>query len=130
MIIHIDISGQVQQKNLDSSLGFKRSDGLQGAVYLPSKTKKEIIRKYKGQVVRLIEKLHCILIYYAIKDHLNGVTEIIICKDVNYRRLKDMIPLLFKENNYLENIRVRARVEKKKSNGHGPAIRAFRKRLC
>lgn len=129
MIIHIDISGQIQQPNYNSALGFRRSDGLQGAVFLPSKTKKEILKKYKGQVVRLIEKLHCILVYYCIKDHLDGVKEIRICKDVNYRRLRDLIPLLFKEHNYLKGIDIKPRVEKKKSNGHRPAIRAFRKRL-
>lgn len=129
MIIQIDISGQIQQLNYDSALGFKRSDGAEGAVFLPSKTKKEIIKKYKGQVVRLIEKLHCILIYYCIKDNLKGVTEIIICKDVNFRRLKDLVPLLFKDYNYLEGIGIKPRIEKKKSNGHRPAIRAFRKRL-
>jgi hypothetical protein len=127
MIIQIDISGQIQQKNFDSALGFKRSDGLQGAVYLPSKTKKEILKKYKGQVVRLIEKVHCILIYYSIKNHLDGVKEIIICKDVNYRRLKDLVPLIFKDK--LQGIKIKPRVEKKKSNGHRPAIRAFRKRM-
>lgn len=129
MIIHIDISGQIQQKNFDSVLGFKRSDGLQGAVYLPSKTKKEILKKYKGQVVRLVEKLHCIMIYYCIKDRLDGVKEIRICKDVNYRRLRDLVPLLFKDCNYLNEVNIKPRREKKKSNGHRPAIRAFRKRL-
>ena len=128
MIIHIDISGQIQQLNYNSALGFKRSDGLTKSVFLPSKTKKEIIKKYKGQVVRLIEKLHCILIYYCIKDHLEGVKEIRICKDVNYRRLRDLIPLLFKDHNYLRGVIIKPRVEKRKSNGHLPAIRAFRKR--
>lgn len=108
-------------------MGFKRSDDLVGAVYFPSKTKKEVLKKYKGQVVRLIEKMHCILIYYAIKDHLDGVKEIIICQDVNYRRLKSLIPLLFKDS--ILGIDVRAKSESKKSNGHGPAIRAFRKRM-
>ncbi len=27
MIIQVDISGQIQQKNFDSALGFKRNDG-------------------------------------------------------------------------------------------------------
>lgn len=129
MIIQIDISGQIQQLNYNSALGFKRSDGLERAAYLPWKTKKDIIRKYKGQVVRLIEKLHCILIYYCIKDYLDGVKEIRICKDVNYRRLRDLVPLLFKDYNYLEGISIKPRVEKKKSNGHRTAIRAFRKRI-
>jgi|SRR3989338_577210 len=128
MIIQIDISGQIQQRNYNSALGCKRSDGLERAAYLRSSTKKEVVRKYKGQVVRLIEKLHCIMIYYCIKDHLDGVKEIKICKDVNYRRLRDLIPLLFKDHNYLENINISPRVEKEKSNGHKPAIRAFRKR--
>jgi len=38
------------------------------------------------------------------------------------------VPLLFKDKNYLKGINVKPRAGKKKSNGHGPAIRAFRKR--
>lgn len=63
MRLEIDISGQIQQHNLDSALGFWREDGVEKAVYLKSEIKKEIVRKYKEQVTNLIEKLHCILIY-------------------------------------------------------------------
>lgn len=126
MKIQVDISGQIQQLNYNSALGFKRSDGLQGAAFLRWQTKKEIIKKYKGQVVRLIEKLHCILIYYAIQGHLQGVKEIRICQDVNYRKLKELIPLLFKES--ILGIKIERRTEDARSNGHRPALRAFRKR--
>lgn len=129
MRLQIDIAGQVQQVNLDSALGCKRSDGLEKSVYLPSRTKKAIIHKYKGQVIRLIEKIHCILIYYCIKNCLDNVKEIKICKDVNYRKLRELLPMLFKDKNYLNHIKIKPRKgEESKSNGHSPAIRAFRKR--
>jgi len=41
--IEIDISGQIQQLNYDSALGFKRDNGIEKSVYLRSKIKKGII---------------------------------------------------------------------------------------
>ena len=127
LTIEIDISGQIQQTNFDSALGFKRSDNLEGSVFLKSEIKKEILKRYKGQVTNLIEKLHCILIYYCIKDYLEWVNEIIICRDVNFRRVKNLLPLLFKEKNYLSGIEIKQRDSKgKKSLGHKVALKTFR----
>jgi len=93
------------------------------------KNKKEIIRKYKGQVTNLVEKLHCILIYYCIKDNLNNVNEIKICKDVSVRRLKNLLPLLFKEHNYLYNIKIEIRKgSEPESKAHRIALKTFRRR--
>ena len=127
--IEIDISGQIQQLNYDSALGFRRDNGIEQSVYLRSKTKKEIIKKYKGQVTNLIEKLHCIMIYYCIKDFLDDVEEIKICKDVNFRRIKNLLSLLFKGHNYLNGINVTQRKgDEVKSAGHRIALKTFRKR--
>ena len=41
MQIEIDIGGQIQQKNYDSALGFRRENGIVKSVYLRSKDKKE-----------------------------------------------------------------------------------------
>lgn len=131
--LEVDISGQIQQLNLDSALGFRRDfrrdNGIEKSVFLRSKTKKELIKKYKGQVTDLIEKLHCILIYYCIKDDLDNVGEIKICKDVNFRRIKKLLPFLFKEKNYLNGIKINSREGKdKKSSGHNVALRSFRRK--
>src|SRR3989338_8657842 len=104
--IEVDISGQIQQINYDSALGFWRNNGIEKSVYLDSKVKKEILKKYKGQITSLIEKLHCIMIYFCVKDFLDDVKEIKICQDVNFRRVKNLLPLLFKERNYLQNIEI------------------------
>lgn len=129
MKIGIDISGQIQQRSYDSSLGFKRSDGLKGSIFLRKQLKKTIIQKYKGQITNLIEKLHCILIYYAIKDNLKGVKEIKICKDISLRRIKNLLPKLFKENKLFPNIKITFRNKTNgKSNGHNPALKSFRHR--
>jgi len=106
MKIHIDISGQVQQKNLDSSLGFRRSDGLMRAVFLPVRTKKLLFKKYKTQITNLIEKIHCILIYYCIKDSLKGVDGIHICRDGDFRAIKRLLPFLFKGHSHFHDIKL------------------------
>jgi len=129
MRLEIDISGQIQQLNLDSALGFKREDGFNRSVFLNNKTKKEIIKKYRGQITNLIEKLHCILIYYCVKDFLIGINEMIICRDVNFRRVKNLLPLLFKKDDYFRNIKISQRDSKgAKSSGHNIAIKTFRKK--
>ena len=128
IVIEVDISGQIQQLNYDSALGFRRNNGIEKSVYLKSKIKKEIIRKYKGQVTNLIEKLHCILIYYCIKDSLNEVKEIKVCKDINFRRLKNLLPMLFKDENYLNKIKITQRKGcEVKSGAHGIALKTFRR---
>jgi hypothetical protein len=129
MKIEIDISGQIQQINYNSSLGFRRDDGLSRTVYLESKVKKQIVKKYKNQIINLIEKIHCILIYYCVKDFLGGVAEIKICKDIDFRRTKNLLPLLFKENNYLKSIKITYREGlEPKSKAHRIALRAFRRK--
>jgi len=129
MKIHIDISGQIQQKNLDSSLGFRRSDGIAKAVFLPIRTKKALFRKYKTQVTNIVEKIHCIMIYYCIKDSLKGVGEIHICRDGDFRAIKRLLPLLFKGHSHFHDIKITVRRRgEPASNGHWPALKAFRKR--
>lgn len=122
MRLHIDISGQIQQRNLNSALGAYRDDGEWRSVFVKSKVKKEILKKYKGQVINLVEKLHCILIYYCIKDFLVGVQELVICKDINFRRLTRLLPFLFEDN--LLNVLVKQRESStEKSRGHNVALK-------
>jgi hypothetical protein len=126
--IHIDISGQITQKNYDSAIGILREDGFEYSVFLRAKDKKDIIRKYKGQVTRLVEKLHCIMIYYALKENLKDANELIICRDINFRKLKSLLHLLFK-NNELKHISVTQRdSEGEQSLAHYVALKAFRDR--
>jgi len=129
MRIEIDISGQIQQKNYDSALGFRRENGIVKSVYLRSSTKKEILKKYKNQVTNLIEKLHCIMIYLCIKDNLKDAKEIKICSDVNYRKLRKLLPFLFKDFNFLKDIKIKPRKgNEPKSAAHRFALRTFRRR--
>lgn len=130
MDINVDISGQITQKNKNSSMGCKRSDGLERAVVLPSRTKKEILRRYSGQVVSLVEKMHCILIYYCTKDILDGVDRIIVCRDVEFRKVAYLLPFLLSKRRDSRKIEITPldRSSVRKSNGHYPAVKAFRKR--
>ncbi len=90
MKLHIDISGQIQQKNLNSALGCKRDDGMERGVFLKSKIKKDILKKYSTQK-NIIERVHCILIYYCIRDFLEGVDRVVVCRDINFRRMKKLL---------------------------------------
>ena len=128
-ILEIDISGQIQQINYDSVIGCRRYNGIERTAYLSSKIKKEILKKYKGQVTDLIEKLHCILVYYCIRDKLENVAEIKICKDVSFRRIKNLLPFLFKHQKYLQDISINQRKGlEPKSGAHRIALKAFRKK--
>lgn len=129
MIIQVDISGQIQQKNYDSAVGFRRSDGLIYSVFLKKEIKREILLKYKGQVISLIEKIHCILVYYCLRDYLEGVKEIKICKDCSTRKIKFLLLYLFKEDINFNKIKISFREgQDPKSNGHRVALRAFRRK--
>ena len=69
------------------------------------------------------------MIYYCIRDFLEGVKEIKICEDVNFRRIKNLLPLLFKKQNYLNEISITQRKgDEGKSAGHRIALKTFRKR--
>jgi len=125
MKLHVDISGQVQQKNLNSALGCKRDDGEERSVFLKSKLKKEVLLKYKGQVTNLIEKIHCILIYYCMKDFLDGIDKVVICKDVNFRRLKKLLLMLFGDR--LKGVKITQRKSNSdKSLAHRVALKTKR----
>ncbi|MBU3924153.1 MAG: hypothetical protein KJ592_04500 [Nanoarchaeota archaeon] len=125
MKLHIDISGQVQQKNLNSALGCKRDDGAEKSVFLKSKIKKDVLLKHKGQVTNLIEKIHCILIYYCVRDFLDGIDEIIICKDVDFRKLKNLLLLLMGDKLAGINI-VQRKSNSEKSFAHNVALKTKR----
>lgn len=128
MRIHIDIAGQIAQKGKHSAIGFMRSDGLSYSVVLPSNVKRKIISDYKGQITNLVEKIYSILVYYCIRDHLEKVEEIVICRDVNPRKVSYLLPFLFKDNLHFDKIKIRWGKNGKKSKGHWPALKAYRSR--
>jgi hypothetical protein len=131
MHISVDISGQITQKNMDSCLGCRRSDGVERAVFLKSRTKKEVLKKYTDlQVVSIVEKMYCILVYYCIKDILDGVDKIVVCRDVEFRKVAYLLPLLFSADSDFKRIKITPldRSKAKRSNGHYPALKAFRRR--
>lgn len=124
MRLHVDISGQIQQKNLNSALGCKRDDGVERSVFLKSKLKKEILNRHSDQK-NIIEKVHCILVYYCIKDFLDDVDKIVICKDVNFRRMKKLLLVLFGDR--LEGVKVVQRESNsEKSLAHNVALKTKR----
>ncbi|MEM2131271.1 MAG: hypothetical protein QXM96_03125 [Candidatus Woesearchaeota archaeon] len=91
MIIHIDISGQITQKNMNSALALKSSDGFEYSVFLRAKDKKFILNKYKF-FKRIEEKVYCIMVFYLLNDKLDkNIEEIVFCRDVNFRKVKNIL---------------------------------------
>jgi len=80
-------------------------------------------------VINFIEKVHCIMIFYAIRSYLDGVNEIKICRDVNKRNVASLLPKLFKDYKAFSSIKISFIGGKnEKSNGHNPALKTFRHR--
>ncbi len=107
----------------------RRSDGLQKAVLLREATKKSFLSNHRGKVTNLVEKIHCIMVYYCVKDSLQGVSEIHICNDADFRTIKRLLPRLFDGYGYFKDINITARKRSEPSSqGHWPALKAHRKR--
>jgi hypothetical protein len=127
MKMHIDISGQVTQLDRPSAMAFVRDDGAVNSVYLDTETKIRITTKHTGKTQNIVEKLHCILVYYCIKDYLENVEELIICRDINPRRLDRILLSLFKGHSKFPKITVRGH-DKPESEAHEAALSVFRKK--
>ena len=69
------------------------------------------------------------MIYLCVKDFVSNIKEIKVCKDINFRTLKNLLPLLFKEHDYLNGVKIIQRKGgEEKSAGHNIALKTFRKR--
>ncbi len=127
MSMHIDISGQVTQTDKPSSLAFVKDDGSRNVVYVDAETKRRILKRHSGKVENLPEKLHCIMIYFCIKDYLKDVDELVICRDINPRRINKILLSLFKEHGGFPKIIIRGH-DQPDSDAHFAALSGYRKK--
>lgn len=94
MEIEVDISGNMKFLYKDSVLAFATKDGsLFNTVFLDKRLKRKIFIKYKSKIKNLKEKLHCIMIYYCVKDYLNKISEMKICPDVSPFKMNQYLRL-------------------------------------
>ena len=98
MRIEVDMSGKIEQTDMDTIIAF--SNRNQYAVLLPKELKRRLIKKYRAER-QIILKLFVICLYYAIKEYLHVIEFIIIDKEYegkdNYIKsmLLNFIKLIF-----------------------------------
>lgn len=124
--IEIDISGRIDQKSYDSVVVMlNKNRNFENSIILDSKLKKEILNKNKN-IKDINVKLHCILIYYCIKDYIDKILNIQICPDCSPKKIDQYLKFYFKEYKDFEKIRKRIKGVKHSSLCHKKAIRIFR----
>ena len=69
MRIEVDMSGKIEQTNVDTVVAFRNSE--QYSVLFKKKTKAEILTEYRNKYKDTHYRLFAILIYYCIRNYLN-----------------------------------------------------------
>ncbi|MFH1722482.1 MAG: hypothetical protein ABH950_07765 [Candidatus Altiarchaeota archaeon] len=129
LTLHIDISGILKDAYQQSTLGFKRTDGVTGNIYIRHQTKRAYYRKYRNKLTDCVGRLYAIAVYYAIKDYLTNVEKIRFCRDIKFRHVKNYLNQLFVNHKGFKEIKLELNNPSNgKSNGHYPALKAFRNR--
>lgn len=124
--IEIDISGRIDQKSYNSVIVMLSKDGsLENSIFLSSKLKRQILNKNKD-IKNIIVKLHCILIYYCIKDFIGKISKMKICPDCSPKKIDQYLKLYFKDSKNFKKIKKRIKGIKHSSLCHKKALRIFR----
>ena len=89
MRLEIDMSGKIEQTDLDTVVAF--SNNHQYAVLLPRELKRSLINKHRKEK-QIILKLFVICVYYTLKDYLHQIELIII--DNKYKGKQNYIKSL------------------------------------
>ncbi|MFH1182404.1 MAG: hypothetical protein V1702_05580 [Candidatus Woesearchaeota archaeon] len=79
VLAQIDISGRINEWDKHTFLGYA-TESKNHIVYIDIKTKKDLRLKY-GKITDFVEKFHCLMIYYCIRDHLDNFDSLQICRD-------------------------------------------------
>ena len=130
MHIEIDISGNMKFLYKDSVMAFSDKDGsMFNTVFLSSKLKREIFSKYKNKIVDLKDQMHCIMIYYCIKDYINKISRMKICPDISPNKIHHYLELYFSNDNVFLKIKKRIRSVKHSSKVHKIAYLTYQKKM-
>ena len=126
--VEIDISGRIDQRSYNSVIFMLSEDNsLENSIFLNSELKRKILNKNK-HIQDVIVKLHCILIYYCIRDYVNKISEIKVCPDCSPKKIDQYLKFYFKDYKEFDKIRKRIKGVKHSSLCHKKALRTFRKK--
>ncbi|MAG02984.1 hypothetical protein CMI42_06610 [Candidatus Pacearchaeota archaeon] len=128
MKIEVDISGNMKFVYRNSVMAFSTKDGkIKNTVLLNKKLKRWIIIKYKSRIKNIKEQLHCIMIFYCIKDHIDKISEMKICPDISPYKMNQYLRLYLPED-YFHKIRKRIVPVTHESLAHKIAYRTYKRR--
>ncbi len=129
MEVKIDIRGRINQWGTKSILGFASEDrpDFHHVVEISSKCKKELRRKH-GSTTDFVEKFHCILITYAIKNYLNKISFMQICNDTGKKKLLKYLKDYLGSSRVYDNIKKEVRSVGKKAAIHKLLVRVGKKK--
>ena len=100
MIVQIDISANLKQKQLDSYLGVASIDGVyRRSILLSTSVKKQIKNFSKRRA-----EIHAVLIYLLINAHIEKYSAIQICQDTSKNKLHNNLQILFNENEHFSRL--------------------------
>jgi len=124
--VEIDISGRIDQKSYDSVIVMLAEDeSLENSVFLKSELKRKVLNRNKD-IKDVVEKVHCIMIYYCAKDYLNEISEMKICPDCSSIKINHYLKFYFKGLKRFDKIKKRVKEISHASPCHKKALRIFR----
>jgi len=130
MKIEIDISGNMKFLYKDSVMAFATKEGdISNTILLDRRLKREIFVKYRSRIKNIKEQMHCIMIYYCIKNYLNKISEMKICPDISPNKLHHYLRLLFSSNNLFLKIKKVIKPVKHDSFVHKIAYKTYQKKI-
>ena len=124
--VEVDFSGRVDQKSYDSVVVMLSKDReLENSAILTSKLKREILNQNK-EIKDIIGKVHCILIYFCVKDFTDKISKMKICPDCSPKKIDQYLKAYFKEDKEFKKIKRKTKGIKHSSSCHKKALRIFR----
>lgn len=126
MRIEVDMSGKIEQTNVDTVVAFRNSE--QYSVSLKKKTKAEILTEYRNKYKDIHYRLFAILIYYCIRNYLNKTQQILIDQEYEGREediKRNLLRVIWKDYPSFDKKLIKFSKIGKKSNAHRVAYQTF-----
>lgn len=126
MHIEVDMSGKIEQTNVNTIVAFRNSE--QYSVLLEKKTKAEILTEYRNKHKDTHYRLFAILIYYCIRNYLNKIQQILIDNEYEGREediKRNLLRVIWKDYPSFDKKLIKFSRIGKKSNAHRVAYQTF-----
>ena len=103
MKIEVDISGNMKFLYKDSVMAFATEDGkFNNTVYLDKRLKRKVFTKYGSRIKNVKEQLHCIMIYYCIRDYIDQIVEMKICPDISPFKMNQYLRIYLPKDSFVK----------------------------